>query len=197
MSSVSETWLSSQYHGYTLRDGVSYYFCERWVHIVSSNKQHLEPCGTPNIKKNRADNIFSTEVTWAHPYKLVNNWIVTSCQTHRITSGRFHVGMWRVWLLFVLYTIPLSGILASHSVNHQLFADDTQLQKPTPPNDLRSLRRDLQLCTHDIKSWVCSNQLKLNEDKTEAILFRHFFRLLIADRHHHCWYSPDCILWQS
>ena len=48
---------------------------------------------------------------------------------------------------------------------------DTQLQKSTPPNDVQSLTRDLQLCTDDIESWMCSNQLILNEDKTEAILF--------------------------
>ena len=35
-------------------------------------------------------------------------------------------------ILFILYTIPLSDIIASHSVNHQLFTDDTQLQKSTP-----------------------------------------------------------------
>ena len=73
--------------------------------------------------------------------------------------------------LFVLYTTPLSDIIASHSVNHQLFADDNQLKKSTPPNDVQSLKRDLQLCTDDIKSWMCSNQLNLNEDKPEAILF--------------------------
>ena len=30
-------------------------------------------------------------------------------------------------VLFVLYTTPLSDIVANHPVNHQLFADDTQL----------------------------------------------------------------------
>ena len=74
-------------------------------------------------------------------------------------------------MLFVLYTTPLSGIIANHSVNHQLCADDTQLQKSTPPNDVQSLTHDLQSCTDDIKAWMCNNQLKLNEDKTEAILF--------------------------
>ena len=74
-------------------------------------------------------------------------------------------------VLFVLYTAPLSDIIASHSVNHQLFADNTQLQKSTPPYDVQSLTHDLQSCTDDIKAWMCNNQLKLNEDKTEAILF--------------------------
>ena len=74
-------------------------------------------------------------------------------------------------VLFVLYTTPLSDIIANHSVNHQLFADDTQLQKSALPNDVQSLTHDLQSCTDDIKAWMCNNQLKLNEDKTEAILF--------------------------
>ena len=70
-------------------------------------------------------------------------------------------------VLFVLYTTPLSDIIANHSVNHQLFADDTQLKKSARPNDVQNL----QSCTDDIKAWMCNNQLKLNEDKTEAILF--------------------------
>ena len=39
-------------------------------------------------------------------------------------------------VLFIFYTTPLSDIIASHSVNYQLFADNTQLQKSTPPNDM-------------------------------------------------------------
>ena len=74
-------------------------------------------------------------------------------------------------VLFVLYTTPLSEIIANHSDNHQLFADDTQLQKSAPPNDVQSLTHNLQSCTDDIKAWMSNNQLKLNEDKTEAILF--------------------------
>ena len=51
------------------------------------------------------------------------------------------------------------------------FADDTQLQKSTPANDVQGLTHDLQSCTDDIKAWMSNNQLKLNEDQTEAILF--------------------------
>ena len=64
--------------------------------------------------------------------------------------------------LCVLYTTPLS-------VNYQLFAYNTQLQKSAPPNDVQSLRHDLQSCTDDIKAPMCNNQF--NEYKTEAILF--------------------------
>ena len=36
---------------------------------------------------------------------------------------------------------------------------------------MQSLTHDVQSCTDDIKAWMCHNQLRLNEDKTEAILF--------------------------
>ena len=55
-------------------------------------------------------------------------------------------------VLFVLYTTPLSDIIANHPDNHQLFADDTQLQKSTPPNSMQSLTHNLQSCTDDIKA---------------------------------------------
>ena len=72
--------------------------------------------------------------------------------------------------VLVLYTIPLSDIIASHSVNHQLFADDTQLQKSSPLDDVQSLTRELQLCTDDIKSWMCSNQRNSRASSRSVIL---------------------------
>ena len=74
-------------------------------------------------------------------------------------------------ILFVLYTTPLSDIIANHSVNHQLFADDTQLQKSAPLSEVTNLTKELNACTDDIKTWMTENQLKLNDDKTEALLF--------------------------
>ena len=74
-------------------------------------------------------------------------------------------------VLFVLYTTPLSDIIASHSVNHQLFADDKQLQKSAPLSEIANLTKELCAGTDDIKAWMTENQLKLNDDKTEALLF--------------------------
>ena len=116
----------------------------------------------------------STALQWFQLYVLDRNQsIVVNNSASSPSPLMFGVPQCSVLgpVLFVLYTNPLSDIIASHSVNQQLFADDTQLQKSTPPNDEQSLARDLPLCTDDIKSWVCSSQLKLDEDKTEAILF--------------------------
>ena len=74
-------------------------------------------------------------------------------------------------VLFGLYATPLSDIIANHSVNHQLFADDTQLQKSAPLNEVTNLTKELNACTDNIKTWMTENQLKLNDDKTEVLLF--------------------------
>ena len=61
-------------------------------------------------------------------------------------------------------------------LNHQLFADDTQLQKSAPASlslsEVTNLTKELNACrTDDIKTWMTENQLKLNDDRTEALLF--------------------------
>jgi hypothetical protein len=73
-------------------------------------------------------------------------------------------------VLFVLYTTPLSDLIKDHSIHHQLFADDTQLHKSSSPNSLPVISDELKDCTSAIKVWMSENQLKLNDDKTEAIL---------------------------
>ena len=80
-------------------------------------------------------------------------------------------------ILFVLYTTPLFHSIANHSVNHQLFADNTQLQKSAPLSEVTNLIKGLNACTDDIKTWMTENQLKLNDDKTEALLFLFSYSL--------------------
>ena len=82
-------------------------------------------------------------------------------------------------VLFVLYTTLLSNIIDNHSVNHQLFTDDTQLQISAPLSEVTSRTKELNACTDDIKTWMTKNQLQLNDDKTEALLspFSSFLKL--------------------
>ena len=77
-------------------------------------------------------------------------------------------------VLFILYTTPLSDITASHYENHQLFANDTQLQKSAPLSEIDNLTKELCACTDDIKEWMTENQLTLTDDKTEALFFSPF-----------------------
>ena len=59
------------------------------------------------------------------------------------------------------------------AINH-LFADDTQLGKAVNfnvPGDLQSSTAPLESCISCISDWIASKQLKLNEEKTEYIIF--------------------------
>ena len=44
----------------------------------------------------------------------------------------------------------------------------------TSINEIDNLTKELCACTDDIKAWVTENQLKLNDDKREALLFSFF-----------------------
>ena len=74
-------------------------------------------------------------------------------------------------VLFVMYTRPLLLLLEKHSVKSQSFADDTQLYTHTDPSDIDSTVQLMQECIGEVKSWMTFSKLKLNDDKTEALLF--------------------------
>ena len=53
--------------------------------------------------------------------------------------------------------MPLSDIIANHFVNHQLFADHTQLQKSASLSEVTNLTKELSACADDIKTWMTEN----------------------------------------
>ena len=75
-------------------------------------------------------------------------------------------------VLFILYTKPLSTLLNSHSLSHQSFADDTQLYGSSSPEQVNQKLVTISDCILDVKQWMTDNKLKLNDDKTEALLIR-------------------------
>ena len=73
-------------------------------------------------------------------------------------------------ILFILYTKPLSDLIQCHSIKSQAFADDTQLHVSVPPSNIQSAISSPETCLSDIQTWMLENKLKLNNDKTEALL---------------------------
>ena len=56
-------------------------------------------------------------------------------------------------------------------MDHQLFADDSQLHRSWQPTDVDQTILSVQDRISDIKDWMTDNKLQINEDKTEALLF--------------------------
>ena len=72
-------------------------------------------------------------------------------------------------LLFSLYMLPLGSIFKKHGIPYQFYADDTQFYLPVTPNDTSF--NNILNCLEDIKIWMATNFLQLNQNKTEVILF--------------------------
>ena len=73
-------------------------------------------------------------------------------------------------VLFIMYTKPLSDLIAKHPVNHQSFADDMQLNTSSDLCNIDSATEIIHHCTNDIQSWMVQNKIQLNKGKIEALL---------------------------
>ena len=75
---------------------------------------------------------------------------------------------------YTMYTKPLGAIIQQHGLHYHFYADDTQLYLAFKPND-DSVQADamtkIKACIQDIQIWMVENLLKLNDDKTEVMIF--------------------------
>jgi len=71
-----------------------------------------------------------------------------------------------------MYTIPptLSTLISSLSLDHHLYADDTQLFFSFHPLNFDSNISHLQNAFQQISSWMTTNVLTLSSSKTEFLL---------------------------
>ena len=69
-----------------------------------------------------------------------------------------------------MYIKPLSAIIDSHSITHNSFADDLQLQMSASPDGISELLHSMQSCVSDVKAWATANMLRHNDNKTEQML---------------------------
>ena len=78
-------------------------------------------------------------------------------------------------LLFSLYTTPLGQIIRHHNLKFHLYADDNQLYMAFSKTNIPTAVSQIEDCLTDIKGWMTSNKLQLNDGKTEIILIRSRF----------------------
>ena len=117
--------------------------------------------------------IQSTALQWFQSY-LSDRYQSTSVNNLSSSPLQLMYGVPQVSILgpifFVLYITPLSYIIANHyksSAFHRWYT----APEITPLSEVTSLTKELSACTDDIKTWMIKTQLKLNDNKTEALLF--------------------------
>ena len=91
-------------------------------------------------------------------------------------------------ILFILYTKELNLIAEKHGFSIHLYADDTQLYIEFNPliQNFSNIEERIIACLQEIKTWMQLNKLKLNSDKTEALLTQtrnNFFTYTVEDIH--------------
>ena len=73
-------------------------------------------------------------------------------------------------VLYTMYTQPLGKIIKDFEMMYHMYADDTQLYKSTSINKVTPMIQCAQNCIEHVNNWMTVNKLKLNTQKTEAMI---------------------------
>ena len=76
-------------------------------------------------------------------------------------------------ILYTLFTSPVRDISRSHNIGYHRFADDTQNYHsftPSKVGDKEKCKQEIEVCISDIHTWMRTNLLKLNDEKTEFLI---------------------------
>ena len=82
-------------------------------------------------------------------------------------------------VLFTIYTSSLASLLAAHGVKYHFYADDTQFYIQI--EDVLEVKERMVALISDIRRWMSDRKLKLNDGKTELIIFHGSNRSFRAD----------------
>lgn len=112
---------------------------------------------------------FESYLANRHHQVSINNQLST---THTLTCG-VPQGSVLGARMYTMYTHPLSIIMKNHNVMYHSYADDTQIYTQCDNNEIsrNNATKCLQNCIADVCKWMAYNSLKINEDKTEFIVF--------------------------
>lgn len=72
-------------------------------------------------------------------------------------------------LLFLLYSADIIEIAVKHNIGVHFYADDGQLYFSGKTGQADSMAQKVSDCVEEIDSWMASNRLKLNTEKTQVI----------------------------
>jgi len=116
--------------------------------------------------------IGGTVLTWLKSYLTGRSQRVSIGDEFSLVAIWSHSGVSPI--LFTIYTLPITDIKPTHGLNVHLYADDTHLHMafaPTDHEDAHSILTEVENCISDIRIWMFENKLKLNDDKTEVLIW--------------------------
>ena len=73
-------------------------------------------------------------------------------------------------ILFILYISDIEHIAKCNGFNIHIYADDTQLYIAFEKCDILSTVSDIEQCLREIRNWMSTLFLKINEDKTKFLM---------------------------
>ena len=75
--------------------------------------------------------------------------------------------------IYCMYTKPVSDIIQRHGLSHHSYSDDTQVYMTMDHtnNYWRNGLAGIERCVSEIREWMNQNMMKLNDGKTELIMF--------------------------
>jgi len=124
--------------------------------------------------------ISGTALMWIQSY-LTNRTQFVQIGQSRSSSAVLSTGVPQGSVLgpifFSSYISPIGRIVSNHNIQHQQYADDTQLFVSLTSLDVASSLSQLEACLLDLHHWLCQNGLCLNPSKSDAILFGNARRL--------------------
>ena len=72
-------------------------------------------------------------------------------------------------MTFSYYSVPIEDIIKAHDLECMIYADDTQIYFCFNDNEMSVAISCIEKCIADIRSWMVTNKLKLNDNKTEIL----------------------------
>jgi len=72
-------------------------------------------------------------------------------------------------ILFVLYTVDLLMVIESYGLSPHMYADDTQMYGSCRPSAVTTFTTKVSECVEATTSWMRSNRLQPNPEKTEVL----------------------------